>query len=176
MPDSPKAGKCAAAMLGREGRHQGQEWDWHPRTLAAEGVLEVDAKAHSIFPQQALVKGRKVAKHTVVPLAGRGVCLLGSWRGQARLPGRLLLLGDDIYRSVGMRTLSHGARLWLGCLPGVEVPAHSWGLCSGLGAPPVIWVCPHGLAPRHPRWAHSEFLWSHQTPRVGHSSGCVDLP
>lgn len=32
-----------------------------------------------------------------------------------------------------MRTLGLGARLWLGCPPVVEVPAHSWGLCCGRG-------------------------------------------
>ena len=131
---SPPTGKCAAAKGGREGerpesgRRPASPEPWPPD----KDVLEV-AEAHFIFPQRGLAKGRKVAEHTCVSLAGRGVCLRGSRRGPRLLPGKLVPPGE-----AGRDPRPRSGRMpEAGIPPTVEVPARGWGSCRWPGSPPA---------------------------------------
>lgn len=50
--------------------------------------------------------------------------------------------------------------------PTVEVPARSRGLCLRSVSPSVVGVAAQDPALRHPRWAHSELVWSHPVARA----------
>lgn len=127
-------GKCAAGKGGREGerpesgRRPASPGPWPPD----KGVLEV-AEAHFIFPQRGLAKGRKLAEHTCVSLAGRGVCLRGSRRGPRLLPGKLVPSGE-----AGRDPRPRSGRMPEAGIPlTVEVPARGWGSCRWPGSPPA---------------------------------------
>lgn len=149
------------------GRRPASPGPWPPD----KGVLEV-AEAHFIFPRRGLAKGRKLAEHTCVSLAGRGVCLRGSRRGPRLLPGKLVPSGE-----AGRDPRPRSGRMPEAGIPlTVEVPARGWGSCrwpgsapsplgslragvvppGSAGAPPAghsgAWISPKTL-----HWTSSEF-------------------
>lgn len=132
-----------------------------PRTLAAAQRRPGSGSPSSFHLPPGTVREKWLTAHLCPLLAEERVSL----------SRRLILCGETGGGSapgIGVH-----ARPRRGSPSTVEVPACGWGPCGGRG-PCRGWrfhpqlgvlardgICARGPAPRHPRWAPAEFLWSH---------------